>query len=451
MPGLLVSDLYELTMAAAYLAEGLDRVPATFSLFCRSLPASRGFLVAAGLDDALAFLEALAFTVEDLSLLESLELFPPAFLDHLSTLRFTGSVRAVREGTAVLANEPLLEVYGPLLEAQLVETGLLARVTYQTSMATKAARLRLAAGERPVSDFGLRSAHGPEAGMRLARSARIGGLASTSNVAGAAAYGLEATGTMAHSFVLAYSNEQAALESFVRIYGARSVLLVDTYDAVEGIRVAVDVAARFHAEGTTVAGLRIDSGNLAALSRHARALLDAAGLQTVGIFATGGLDELSIERLVGTGAPIDGFGVGASLAVSADAPALETAYKLVELDGRPVRKLSAGKITWAGAKQVWRGARMDVLALAGEPAPTGPGAADAARPLLVPVMTDGRRLEASDRHGPATDPGAAAARLDADLAALPPDALRIADPRPPAALPSAGLLTLTESLADQGL
>lgn len=448
MPGALVTDLYQLTMAGAYLADGLDRVPATFSLFCRSLPASRGFLVAAGLDDALAFLESFRFDADDLRTLAGLDLFPPAFLEHLGRVRFTGRVRAVPEGTVVLANEPLLEVDASLLEAQVVETALLSRITYQTSMATKAARLRLAAGGRSVADFGLRSAYGPEAGLRLARSARIGGLASTSNVAGAVAYGLEASGTMAHSFVLAHASETEALEAFVRVYGDRSVLLVDTYDAVEGIRIAVDVAARFQREaGITVTGLRIDSGNLAALARHARALLDAAGLQAVGIFATGGLDELSIERLVGSGAPIDGFGVGAALAASADAPALETAYKLVEIGGRPVRKLSAGKITWAGAKQVWRGDGMDLLALATEPNPAGPGAPAGARPLLVEVMAGGRRLDASDRFGGPTDPGAAAVRLDADMEALSDDALRISDPRPPAAMPSAALLALTEALA----
>ncbi|HUZ44929.1 MAG TPA: nicotinate phosphoribosyltransferase [Acidimicrobiales bacterium] len=444
MPGALVTDLYELTMAAAYLAEGLDRLPATFSLFCRSLPASRGFLVAAGLDDALEYLESLAFSPADLSILEALGLFGPGFLEHLATLRFTGSVRAVREGTVVLANEPLLEVDAPLLEAQLVETALLNRLTYQTGMATKAARLRLAAGSRTVSDFGLRSAPGPEAGLRLARSARVGGLRSSSNVAGAHRYGLETSGTMAHSYVLAHAEEAEALEGFVRLYGARSVLLVDTYDAVEGIRVAVEVARRFQAEGTTVAGLRIDSGNLAALARHARSLLDAADLGAVRIFATGGLDELSIQRLA-DGAPIDGFGVGAALALSGDAPVLETAYKLVELDGRPVRKLSAGKITWAGAKQVWRRPAGDVLALRGEPPPE-----EGAEALLVEVMAGGHRRPADDEFGSATDPAAAAGRLAFHLGRLPSEARRISDPRPPAALPSAALLALTESLAAQG-
>lgn len=444
-PGALVTDLYELTMAAAYVEAGLAETTATFSLFCRSLPSSRGFLVAAGLDDALAFLEAFHYSPEDLAALGSLGLFTDAFLERLSRLRFRGQVRAVPEGRVVFAQEPLLEVDATLIEAQLVESALLASVTYQTAIASKAARLRLAAGGRSVADFGLRSAHGAEAALRLARCARIAGLSSTSNVEGARRYGLTASGTMAHSFVLAHGAERSAHEAFIRLYGARSILLVDTYDAVEGIRAAVEVAATAARAGTVVAGLRIDSGNLSALSRHARNLLDAAGLPEVAIFATGGLDELAIERLVGEGAPIDGFGVGASLAVSADAPVLETAYKLVELGGRPVRKLSAGKITWAGAKQVWRGPGGDLLGLASE-APPAPGA----EALLVGVMSGGERRAADDDHGSPWDPAAAARRLEADLARLGPDALRISDPRPPAARPSPALVELTTRLGEEG-
>ena len=446
--GALVTDLYELTMAAAYVEEGLADRPATFSLFCRSLPASRGFLVAAGLDDALAHLEALRFTDTDIAYLASMNLFSDGFLGRLSSLAFTGRVRAVPEGRVVLANEPVLEVDAPLLEAQLAESALLARMTYQMALATKATRLRLAAGDRSVADFGLRSAHGPEAALRLARCARIAGLDSTSNVEGATRYGLTASGTMAHSFILAHGDERSAMEAFVRLYGTRSVLLIDTYDAVEGIRTAVDVAADAARRGTTVTGLRIDSGNLSALSRHARNLLDGAGLTEVQVFVTGGLDELGIERLVTDGAPIDGFGVGASLAVSADAPALETAYKLVELDGRPVRKLSPGKITWAGAKQVWRRPGGDLLCLASEAPPTADSGA-----LLVTVMESGRRVEAAhvdDGHGAPWDPGAAAARLQTDLAWLPADARRPSDPRPPAVLPSPNLMALTNQLTEQG-
>ena len=441
----LVTDLYELTMGAAYAAEGLAERPATFSLFCRSLPSSRGFLVSAGLDDALGFLERFGYSADDLTALEATGLFGASFLERLASLTFNGRVRAVPEGRVVLANAPLLEIDAPLLEAQLVESALLTRMTYQVSMTTKAARLRLAAGNRTVADFGLRSAPGPEAGLRLARCARIAGLDSTSNVAGAGRYGLETSGTMAHSFVLAHDDERSAMEAFVRLYGERSVLLVDTFDAVEGIRTAVQVSAEAARYGTLVAGLRIDSGNLGALSRYARSLLDTAGLTPVKIFATGGLDELAIERLVTESAPIDGFGVGAALAVSSDAPALESAYKLVEMDGRPVRKLSAGKITWAGAKQVWRRSDGDLLCLHSEAAPTSDAEA-----LLITVMEGGRRLEVGDAHGSPWDPGAAAARLDADLSWLPADALRLSDPRPPAVLPSPDLLSLTAELTELG-
>lgn len=440
----LVTDLYELTMAAAYLADGMERVPATFSLFVRSLPSSRGYLVAAGLDDALALLESLRFGAGDLEVLDRLGLFDGAFLDHLGAFRFTGSVRAVPEGRVVLANEPLLEVDGTLLEAQLVETALLARVAYQTALATKASRLAQAAGGRAVSDFGLRSASGPEAGLRMARAARIGGLASTSNVAGAHAYGLAVSGTMAHSYVLAHQDEETAFERFAHLFGARTVLLVDTYDAVEGTRRAVEAARRLKEAGTEVAGLRFDSGNIDALARHARRLLDAAGLGTVSIFATGGLDEISISRLVADGAPVDGFGVGAALASPRDSAGLEAAYKLVELDGRPVRKLSAGKVTWAGAKQVWRRPGGDTLALRGEAAGGG------AEALLEPVMEAGRRLPAVSGPGGACDPVTAAARLRADLEWLPEEARRLVDPRPLAVMPSPGLLELTRDLSERG-
>lgn len=437
-------DLYELTMACAYLAEGRAAARATFSLFPRHLPARAGYLVAAGLDDALTYLETLRFQARDLEALDGLGLFPRAFLEHLSAFRFSGSVRAVPEGRVVLAQEPLLEVDGTLLEAQLIETGLLNRMTYQTVLATRAARLVEAAGGRTVAEFGLRSAPGAEAGLRLARAARIGGLASTSNVAGALRYGLPAGGTMAHSYVLAHQDELEAFTAFARRFGSRTVLLVDTYDVAEGIRTAVGVAQRLAAEGTTIAGVRLDSGNLDALSRFARRLLDQAGLGEVGVFATGGLDELAISRLVAAGAPVAGFGVGAALAVAAEAPAVEAAYKLVELDGRPVRKVSPGKITWAGAKQVWRRREGDVLSLASEPGPAG------AEALLETVMENGVRCPVAIGPGGACDVEAATRRRESDIEWLPEVARRILDPRPPSAMPSAALLELTESLARRG-
>ncbi|HET6793816.1 MAG TPA: nicotinate phosphoribosyltransferase [Acidimicrobiales bacterium] len=435
----MVTDLYQLTMAAGYMADGLDRRPATFSLIVRRLPPSRGFLVAAGLNDALNALESLSFTDDDLRLLEETGLFGPEFLDRLAGIRFTGSVRAMPEGRLVSTGEPLLEVDAPLLEGQLVETTLLSHVGYQTTVATKAVRLRQAAGGRPLADFGLRAAPGPEAGMRLARCARLAGLTSTSNVAGSALYGLPPSGTMAHSFVQAHGDEAAAFESFGRLYGGASTLLVDTYDARTGIDRAVEAARAMAGRGATPAAVRIDSGDLAELSRLARRRLDEAGLAAVRVIATGGLDEHAIAALLEGGAPIDGFGVGSSLAVPRDAPALETAYKLVEVDGRPVRKTSEGKVTWPGRKQVWRlpGGRGDVLGLAGEEPPE-PGAV----PLMIGVMEAGRRLEVD-----ACDLAAGAARVDADLGEMGPAQLRLDTPDPLPVTVSVGLRALTEGMS----
>ena len=435
----LVTDLYQLTMAAGYMADGLDRRPATFSLFVRRLPPGRGFLLAAGLDDALRSLESLSFTDDDLRLLEGTGLFSPEFLERLGGVRFTGSVRAMPEGRLVSAGEPLIEVDAPLLEGQLVETTLLSHFGYQTTVASKALRLRLAAAGRPVADFGLRAAPGPEAGLRVARCARLAGLASTSNVSGSFRYGLPPSGTMAHSFVQAHGDEELAFESFGRLYGAASTLLVDTYDARTGIDRAVEAARAMAERGGPPAAVRIDSGDLAELSRLARRRLDEAGLTTVRVIATGGLDEHSITALLADGAPIDGFGVGSSLAVPRDAPALEIAYKLVDIDGRPVRKTSEGKATWPGRKQVWRlpGARGDVLGLAGEDPPEA-----GAVPLMVDVMDGGRRLEAD-----ACDLAAGAARADSDLAAMPPAQLRLDDPDPLPVFLSDGLRELTEGMS----
>ena len=426
--GALMTDLYELTMAAAHFAGGVATAPATFSLFVRSMPASRGYLVAAGLDDCLGVLESLRFTPDDRAALEALELFDAGFLDFLSGLRFTGSVRAVPEGRAVLAGEPLLEIDAPLAEGQVVETALLSHVGYQTAITTKAVRLRQAAAGRPVADFGMRSAPGGEASLRLARCARIAGLPSTSNVAGAVRYGLPASGTMGHSFIQAHGDELTAFELFARVFGNRTILLVDTYDALTGVGNAITVARRMRAEGTELAGIRIDSGDVAALARRARAMLDDAGFPDVKIFATGGLDEHHIAAFVADGVPVDGYGVGAALAVPPDAPALEAAYKLVEVAGRPVRKCSPGKATWPGRKQVWRTAGDgDVLALADEDPVAG------AEPLLTAVMHGGRTPAGR------ADLAAAADRLAADLAALPEGARRLTGPEPPPVRVSAGL------------
>jgi nicotinate phosphoribosyltransferase len=414
----LLTDLYEFTMAAALRAEGRADAPATFSLFVRNLPPNRGFLVAAGLHEAVRFLRGWRFDDEAVARLGRTAPFDRAFLDWLRELRFTGRVRAVPEGRVVFANEPLIEVDAPFGVAQLLETVLLNLFTFPTAVTTKAARCREAAQGRTLVDFALRRSHGGDAGMAVARAAAIAGFASTSNVAGADRYGLPASGTMAHSFVTAVAGgapagELDAFRSFARHYRGDPVLLVDTWDTAVGIDHAVVVAkelaaGRFGA-GRRLAGIRLDSGDVLALASLARERLDAAGLTGVAVFASGGLDEYEIARLLAAGAPIDGFGLGTNFATSADAPTLETVYKLVAVDGRPMAKRSTGKATLPGAKQVWRrpGFGGDVLALAGEAAPL-PGA----EPLLEAVDLTGD-------VGDAEAMAAARARFEADWSVLP--------------------------------
>ena len=387
-PALLV-DLYELTMVDAYRREDMAARPATFSLFVRTMPPTRGYLVAAGLDDALRWLEDLRFGPAELAALERLGIFDSAFLEWLAGLRFTGRVRAVAEGTVVFPHEPVLEVEAPLAEAQLAETFLLNQVTLQTTLATKAARCRHAAAGRAVVDFALRRTQGIDAGMKLARICGLVGLAGTSNVAGSDRYGVPASGTMAHAFVQAHREEADAFRAFARAFGTATVLLVDTYDSHRGIEHAIQVASECRREGVSFRGIRLDSGDLAELARHARRRLDDAGLGDMRVLVSGGLDEHEIQRLVvDEAAPIDGFGVGSALGVSDDAPVLDTVYKLVAYEGRPVRKTSTGKEIWPAAKQVWRAPdwSQDTLALADEPPP-----APDHRPLLEEVMHGGRR------------------------------------------------------------
>lgn len=383
-------DLYELTMVDAYRREGMAERPATFSLFSRKLPSSRGYLVAAGLDDALRWLEQLHFGDEELAAIDRLGLFDQAFLDWLADLRFTGDVRAVPEGTILFPHEPILEVDAPVAQAQLAETYLLNQVTLQTTLATKAARVRYAAEGRAVVDFALRRSQGVDAGMKLARICSLVGLDGTSNVAGADLYGIPASGTMAHAYVQAHEDEAEAFRAFARAFGDDTVLLVDTYDTHTGIERAIAVAQEARAQGTHIRGIRLDSGDLGALAREARHRLDEADLAGVRIIASGSLDEHRIQTLVEAGAPIDGFGVGTALGVSDDAPTLDSVYKLVAYDGRPVYKTSPAKGIWPGAKQVWRASDWsgDVLALADEAAPEGHV------PLLVQAMRNGRRTEA---------------------------------------------------------
>jgi nicotinate phosphoribosyltransferase len=414
----LLTDLYEFTMAAAFVAEGRGDAPATFSLFVRRLPPTRGYLVAAGLHDAIRFIRRWRFDDAALAQLARVASLDRAFLDWLRERHFTGRVRAVPEGRIVFAGEPLLEIDAPLAAAQLLETVLLNQLTFPTAVATKAARCREAAAGRALVDFGLRRTHGADAGMIAARAAAIAGFAATSNVAAADRYGFPASGTMAHSYVTALSDndpagELGAFRSFAEHYRGDPVLLVDTWDTAAGIDHAVVVAKELAAgelgQGRRrLAGIRLDSGDVVALARLARARLDAAGLDAA-VFVSGGLDEFEIARIVAAGAPVDGFGVGTNYATSADAPTLESVYKLVAVDGRPMAKRSTGKATLPGAKQVWRrpGFDGDVLGLAEEHSPA-PGA----EPLLMEVDLGS---ELDDREAVA----AARRRFEADWAALP--------------------------------
>ncbi|MCM0675529.1 nicotinate phosphoribosyltransferase [Micromonospora phytophila] len=432
------TDLYELRMAASYLRRGMVE-PATFSLFARRLPPQRGFLVAAGLAEALTFLETFAFDDHDLGYLRDVVGLDRSTLAAFARLRFTGDVWAVPEGRVVFADEPLLEITAPIAEAQLVETGVLNLLTFHTTVASKAARCRLAAGEAQLIDFAFRRTHGIEAGAAVARASAIAGFAATSHVEAARRYGLKPSGTMAHSYVEAFPDERAAFRAFATDFPTNPIFLVDTYDTPAGVRAAVDVVTELGLTGPL--GVRLDSGDLAALAVQARAILDAAGLTQAQIVASGSLDENIIAGLAAKGAPIDAYGVGTRMGVSYDAPSLDSAYKLVAYGDRPVLKLSPGKATLPGPKQVFRdptGASGDVVGQRDEPPPSG------REPLLVPVMRAGRRLDAADPPG---EVRAARHRFDADLARLPDPARRLADPAPLTPAVSPGLAALRDSVA----
>src|SRR5688572_19779489 len=349
----LFADLYELTMAASYFREGM-RERATFSMFVRTLPAGRSFLVASGLEDVLEYLAAFRFSDDAIAYLRGLGLFDAAFLDYLSGVRFTGSVRAVPEGTVLFPDEPLLEVTAPLIEAQLVETAVMNVCHLQTVLASKAARVVLAARGKPVIDFGLRRTHGIDAGLKAARASHVAGAVMTSNVLAAQHYGIGPSGTMAHAYITAFPREIDAFRAYARAFPDRAILLIDTFDTVAGARNAAIVAKELAARGHRLTGVRLDSGDILALSREVRRVLDDAGCRDVRIFVSGGLDEDAIDRLLAASAPIDAFGVGTRMNVSADAPYVDMAYKLVRYDSRDVSKLSPGKETWPGEKQVYR-------------------------------------------------------------------------------------------------
>ncbi|HSS94619.1 MAG TPA: nicotinate phosphoribosyltransferase [Candidatus Dormibacteraeota bacterium] len=426
----LLTDLYELNMATSYMRRGMTGT-ATFSLFVRSLPPARGFLVAAGIESCLDRIQDFRFEDDDIRYLRDTLRYEPRDLEAFRRLRFTGDIWAIPEGRIALAGEPILEVTAPLPEAQLIETLFLNLVTFETTIASKAARCVIAARGRDVIDFSFRRTQGIEAGIDVARLSNMVGFISTSNVEAARRHGLIAAGTMAHSYIEAFPTELEAFRAYAQDFPGRVTFLVDTYDTITGIKHAIATIKELGPSGRL--GVRIDSGDLVALSKQGRKLLDAAGLPQVRIIASGALDEVSIDKLVRDGAKIDAFGVGTRMGVSADHPYLDTAYKLVSYDGRPVMKLSRGKVTAPGRKQVFRRAKPfgDLIGLHDEKVPAG------REPLLEAVMVGGVRRSAR--------PSIADSRalFKTDLGRLPAAARNIGAPRVPGARQTPALVALT--------
>ncbi|HWE79106.1 MAG TPA: nicotinate phosphoribosyltransferase [Pseudolabrys sp.] len=412
----LSTDLYELNMVQAYLDRG-EHGEAVFEFFVRRLPARRGFLLAAGLEDALDYLETLSFSAADIEWLKSSGRFRSNLLDYLAAFRFTGDVHAMPEGTVCFPNEPLIRITAPLPQAQIVETRLINILHFQTMVASKAARMVLAAPGKALSDFGLRTAHGAEAGLFSARASYIAGFSGVANVEAGRRYGIPLVGTMAHSFVQIHDDEGQAFEHYARSRPEGVILLIDTYDTEAGARRVVELAPRLKRDGIVIRGVRIDSGDLTASARKVRGILDGGGLSDVIILVSGGINEDVLQAMARDHAPIDGFGIGVNLDASIDAPSLDCAYKLQEFGGRPRRKRSEGKATWPGRKQVWRACdadgrlRGDVLSVESD--------AHAGEPLIVPVMRGGKRL------APAESLAAIRARANRELGRLPAPLARL--------------------------
>lgn len=440
-PGALLTDLYQLTMVQSYLEHGLTDT-AAFEFFVRRLPERRNFLIAAGLEQALDFLEGFHFTPQELEWIRASGRFAADFADHLAGWRFTGAVWAMPEGTPVFADEPLLRVVAPLPQAQLVESRLINLLHFQTVIASKAVRCVLAAPGKLLVDFGMRRAHGAEAALFAARAAYLAGFAGSATVEAGRRFGLPVYGTMAHSYVQAHDDEVAAFEHFARSHPDNAVLLIDTYDTEAAARKVVHLASRLAADGIPVKGVRLDSGDLAAHARRVRAILDEGGLQDTIIFSSGNLDEYELQRLHSAGAPIDGFGVGTRLDTSADGPYLDCAYKLVEYAGRPRMKRSEDKATWPGRKQVWRRRdrqgrwRGDLLTLHDDP--------QEGEPLLAVVMRNGRRL------APPEPLDALRARVRREVDALPAPLRELAPHPPPYPEIAPALRDLQRRLSDLG-
>jgi nicotinate phosphoribosyltransferase len=425
----LSTDLYQLTMAAGYFHRGMTGAVATCEMFVRRLPRRRRYLIAMGLERALEYLENLRFTEDEIAYLATVpalrDAMTPAFADYLRALRFTGDVDAMPEGTAAFAGEPLLRVRAPIVEAQIVETFLLSAVNHATMIASKAARVVDAAGSAAVIEFGTRRTH-PAAAVDAARAAYAAGFAATSNVEAGRRFGVPVTGTAAHMWTMAHASEEEAFAGYTAVFPGASILLIDTYDTLRGAERAAKIA------GDKLKGVRLDSGDLLALSRAVRVILDEHGCKTAQIVASGDLNEIRIAELRAAGAPIDTYGVGTDLVTSIDAPALGGVYKLVELEQngqkRSIAKFSEGKGTFPGAHQVLRfhdaagKIVRDLVALEGEP--TDPTWGEAPSPLLIPVMRSGKRV------APAEPLATIRARASAARASLPAELHLLDEPTP---------------------
>lgn len=389
-PSLLLTDLYQFTMLQAYFDQGMAQT-AVFEFFVRTLPPERNFLLAAGLEQVLDFLENLRFSTDELDWLAQSGRFQGGFIDSLRDMHFSGEVQAMPEGTVFFADQPIVRVIAPLPQAQLIETRLINLLQFQTLVASKAARMRLAAPHKQLVDFGLRRAHGAEAGLLSARASYLAGFNGSATVLAGAQWDIPLFGTMAHSFIQVHESEIAAFEHYARSYPQGSTLLIDTFDTEMAACHLVPLVRKLACEGITIHAVRLDSGDLAQHARRVRCILDEGGLSNVTIFASGNLDEYQLAELQAAQAPIDGFGVGTRMNTAADRPYLDCAYKLQEYAGLARRKYSEGKVNWPGRKQVYRHygpdglMRGDVLTTAQDPHATG-------QPLLLPVMQHGQRL-----------------------------------------------------------
>ena len=436
----LLTDLYQLTMAQSYFRE--QRMEsATFSLYIRSYPPDRGYFVSAGLLDVLDYLENFSFDAAGLDYLAAQKFFSDDFLHYLGDLRFSGAVWAVPEGRIFFKDEPILEITAPIIEAQIVETFIINQIHLQTLIATKAARCVHAAAGRTVVDFALRRTHGIDAGMKVARTSYLAGCGGTSNVLAGSRYGIPIVGTMAHSFVMSFDREIDAFRAYVASFPDNAILLIDTYDTVAGARNAVQVAKEMAVHGKKLIGVRIDSGYLAAQARAVRRIFDEANLPDCKIIGSGGLDEYELAQLAAANVPFDSYGVGTKMGISADAPWTDISYKLVEYHDRPVLKLSTGKASWPGKKQVFRvrdgkgQAQRDLVGLRDEKLP--------GESLLKEVMRNGRRSE--------TYPSLGEIRrvFEADFAALDDSVKAIRQPRVYAVELSPSLRALRDEITER--